>query len=71
MHTVRSVIYFRPTAFQGQPHKRKVPFPPAGKALWIIFCLSYPFANMCFMPRSAWRVRSSFSISEKRTWPSP
>ena len=32
---------------------------------------AYPFANICFMPRSAWRVRSSFSISEKRAWLSP
>src|SRR6266567_2135196 len=29
------------------------------------------FANICLMPRSAWRVRSSFSMSEKRTWVSP
>ncbi len=30
-----------------------------------------PFANIALMPRSACRVRSSFSISEKRTCPSP
>jgi hypothetical protein len=28
-------------------------------------------ANICFMPRSACRVRSSFSMSENRTCPSP
>jgi len=32
---------------------------------------SLAFANIAFIPRNAWRVRSSFSISEKRTWPSP
>ena len=31
----------------------------------------YPLANIVLMPRSACRVRSSFSISEKRTWLSP
>ncbi len=28
---------------------------------------AHPFCNMCLMPRSAWRVRASFSISENRT----
>jgi hypothetical protein len=27
--------------------------------------------NICLMPRIAWRVRASFSISAKRTCPSP
>ena len=31
----------------------------------------YPLANICLIPRSAWRVRSSFSINEKRVWASP
>ena len=30
-----------------------------------------PLASICRMPRRAWRVRSSFSISAKRTWSSP
>src|SRR3984885_13329033 len=30
-----------------------------------------PFLNICLIPRRACRVRSSFSISEKRTCPSP
>jgi hypothetical protein len=29
------------------------------------------FANICLMPRRACRVRSSFSMREKRTWLSP
>jgi hypothetical protein len=32
---------------------------------------SYPLANICLIPRNACRVRSSFSISENLTWPSP
>src|SRR5688572_26603765 len=30
-----------------------------------------PFFNSFLMPRIAWRVRCSFSISAKRTWSSP
>src|SRR3984885_8338201 len=30
-----------------------------------------PFLNICLIPRRACRVRSSFSINEKRTCPSP
>mmetsp|Transcript_2838 Transcript_2838/g.7331 ORF Transcript_2838/g.7331 Transcript_2838/m.7331 type:complete len:289 (+) Transcript_2838:212-1078(+) len=34
--------------------------------------LSTPSAlNIALMPRTAWRMRLSFSISAKRTWPSP
>ena len=35
------------------------------------FQSSPSFLNMSLMPRSACRVRASFSISAKRTWPSP
>ena len=31
----------------------------------------YPFANICLIPRRAWRVRSSFSIRLNLTWASP
>src|SRR6266851_2082784 len=32
---------------------------------------NYPALNICLIPRNACRVRSSFSISENRTCPSP
>lgn len=36
-------------------------------ASWAGGSAGMPFLNICLIPRNAWRVRSSFSISENRT----
>src|SRR5271169_2359618 len=62
------------TFFQNTPQKHqqnsKKPRLAPGQFFLQIY-LPQPALNICLIPRSACRVRSSFSINENRTCPSP